>query len=304
MMRKTGWLIGLLMFVIALPAAMAQDVPGLYQGGAGPQPMGQQAGLYSNSNRLSYGNPFGMIPKFSPEMFNAINGTRLKTGTILTGVLEDKLSSKSSKAGDLFSIYLQDGYEVGGRYLIPKQARILGSVTAAHSSQGRRNGEPGSIDVALQTLVFPDGRHMPFVGTIDHNPAQDPKHKPGSQPVDFLGTGKRTLTSAMTLVTGRIGYPIRMGSPGHEFKLDKGEALPIKVGQPLDLTLMGPPPLVAPQGQAGPLMGAAPVPGMAAPAAMSLNDMPPTAPPPGMVPQTAPSISSGVMTPSQMPDPF
>jgi hypothetical protein len=310
-MFKPGWLVGQ-----SLLLSIAVTAPVLAQGGPSPQPI---PGMFSNSNAMSYRNPMGTMPKFSPDFWTAMSATQLKQGTIFTGILEDNLSSKSSKPGDLFSIRLQDGYVVNGKEVIPAQSKIIGTVMVTRSAKGLRNGEPGSVDISLQTLVFPDGRHMAFYGSIDHNPSQDAKHAPGKQPIDFAGTGRRTLNSLLTMTTGRLGMPIRRGTPGQEFKIEKGEALPIKASRTMDMTQMIAPPATASSSQGGmvPPTVRGMVPGMvrqdpppqglSAPAALSLSD---TAPAPGM-PQTAPQLyapaqaeTNGIITPADMPDPF
>jgi hypothetical protein len=316
MMFKPGWLIGCLLSLSIIAPATAQDNPILIAQAE------QMPGAFSNSNPMSYRNPMGMMPKFTPDFWNATNSDRLKTGTVLTGILEDTLSSKSSKPGDLFSIRLQDGFVQNGKEMIPQQSKLLGTVISVQSSKHLRHGEPGTVTLSLQTLVLPDGRHMSFFGNIDHNPSQDPKNKPGKQPIDFAGTGRRTLNTLVTMTTGRMGMAVRMGTPGLEFKIEKGEVLPVKCSRTMDLTQMIAAPATVSSPQGGMIPNTVPgmVPGlaqgqpmsyslpqqqgMAAPAALSLTDMPAATPTPGMPAEPSYGSPNAVLSPSDIPDPF
>jgi len=321
-MLKSGCAFGFVLTLLCsqvtvLAQGLAQETPGL----VGGTPAGPQAAMsMSNSNRLSYTNPFGMVPKFSPDFWTNASGNRLGAGTILTGILDDPISSKKSKAGDLFTIRLQDGFVVNGKAVIPQQSKIIGSVVNATSSKGLRNGEPGQVNISLQTLVFPDGRHIVFYGNMDHNPAQDMKSKNGNSAVGIANTGKRTVNSVVSMVTGRVGFRINPHQSGDELVIPAGIAVPIRVSRPIDLTQMEGvpqtaqvPPAPAPGGMqqdppsimqpAGPAVSAAPPisagppqQGMAAPAAMSLNDVPTD-------PALTPHFGSGPAT-MQMADPF
>jgi hypothetical protein len=295
-------------------AARADDVPGMAQVVPGLAAPTGGAGMYSNTNQLSYRNPFGMVPKFTPDYMNQFKTARLGTGTVLTGIMDDELSSKNAKAGKVFSIRLQDGFVDNGKELIPKQSKIVGTVISATPAKARRNGEAGQIDISLQTLVFPDGSHTRFSGDLDYNPANDQKHKPGSAPVDVANTARRSLGSLMTMVTGRVGMPIRgFYRSGLDLKIEKGQVVPIKVSRPVDLTRMTPSPQVvqtpytAPMGSALPPQPAPPInqlpKGLAAPPAQSLGDTPgfsSITPEPTFV--SSPGSTAGGI--NSMPDPF
>src|SRR4029453_8845097 len=47
-------------------------------------------------------NPFGMVPKFDPDFWKGQLANRVPAGTVLSGILEDDLSSSSNKVGDIF----------------------------------------------------------------------------------------------------------------------------------------------------------------------------------------------------------
>ncbi|HEY9718722.1 MAG TPA: hypothetical protein V6C69_14710 [Trichormus sp.] len=274
--------------------------PGLAQGLSSPQ--ASQPAL--NTQPMSYTNPFGVLPKFTPDFWKQFSAARVGPGTVLTAILDDTLSSSNSKTGDIFSLRLQDGYSVDGTEIIPKQSRIIGTVISAKSARLNHTGMPGSLDISLQTLVFPDGRTTPFFGYIEHNPSTDLKHKPGQEPIDVAGLGKKGLSGLLTLGTGRLGMPIRLPNFGQEMRIEKGEAVPIRLSRTLDVAHMNEAPrtvqtpqmpinplqpdpvslMQQPGGSVPGLAGSAPglvspgmfgppVPGMAAPPALSLDSM-------------------------------
>jgi hypothetical protein len=185
----------------------------------------------------------GMVPKFSPDFLQRMQTGTLPAGTVLTGILENDLSSKKSKAGDVFSIRLEDGFSINGTEVIPKQSKILGSVSTAVASHSRKAGHPGSLTIALQTLIFPDGRTTQFWGFIEHNPLRNSRNQSGSNiSSKASGYGKMASFGTLNFITRKVGYNLRPANYfGQELKLDKGEVLPIRSNRPIDLTKMNAP---------------------------------------------------------------
>jgi hypothetical protein len=204
-------------------------VPGLVSGAQ------QQSAL--TPPPVAGGNMMGRVPKFDPAIFQQMQASRVMPGTVLTGILENEVSSKNSKSGDIFFIRLEDGYISNGVQLVPPQSKILGTVTSSISSKTRKGAAPGSVSIALQTLILPDGRTLPFTGFIQHNPQDDASNQSNSDPI---GTGgkyaKQAGYGAMNFITRRVGYPMYMPNVGAELTLKKGEALPIRLNGPIDIS--------------------------------------------------------------------
>ncbi len=257
--------------------------------------------------------PAGMrpIPAFTPNMFKGVAGTRLNAGTVLTGILEDDLSSAKNHVGDVFSIRLENGFSQNGVVIIPPQSKVLGAVISVKSAKIQKFGAPGAMDVSLQTLVFPDGRSTRMYGFVEHNPALDLKHKngTGSAMSGPISTVKASALSIFSGLNSKTGLPISMPNmrQGLDFTLSKGELLPVKLNRSCDLTNMTPPPMIP-----GTAMVPAYLPGYSA-------GMPLTAPPmvgqsatadllPGLAPNQDPnSVFSAPVKPmpqSDLPDPF
>jgi hypothetical protein len=184
----------------------------------------------------------GMVPKFTPNFFQSMQQSMLGQGTVLTGILEQDVSSDKSKPGDVFSIRLEDGYSNNGVEIIPKQSKILGSVSSVLSSHSRNGAHPGTVTISLQTLIFPDGRTTQFWGFIEHNPLADNLSKNGSGMAQKAGGyGSMAAFGAARFFTKRVGYNLQKPNFGKEMKLEKGEVLPVKTNRMMDLSKMNAP---------------------------------------------------------------
>lgn len=209
-----------------------------------------QAEAQTGSNRsekFPFGVPAGMqhMPKFSPEIFGKHQMyDRVPAGTVLTGIMEDTVSSRESKPGDVFALRLEHGWsDSKGRQVLPKGAKIVGSVVSTVSAKKQNLGYPGTIQVSLQTLVLPDGRSTKFYGFFDHNPEVDLENEPGKQPLagEAKSLGIGVARAGYGVVTRVVGFHVNVRSFGYDCKIDKGEAIPIRVSRSLDMTAFAPP---------------------------------------------------------------
>ncbi len=207
-----------------------------------------------------------------PDFLKNILGQRLKAGTVLTGVAEYGLSSKSSKRGDVFSIILPHGFGDGNEMLVPAGSKVLGVVVDAFSAKTQRVGMPGRLSISLKTLVFPDGRTTKLNAFIDHNPAHDQESEPktrfgGFNAGDYGGALKGMFYSSVSGVSWVHNRQMR----GKEFELKPGTPVSVKLNTSIDLAKMTNP-AQAFQGTPGlagvpaqPYLGPGGVPGLAAP---------------------------------------
>jgi hypothetical protein len=180
----------------------------------------------------------GFVPKVTSDFWQQQLSNRIAAGTVLSGILEDNLSSLKSKRGDIFSIRLQDGFAVNGNQIVPPNSRIVGTVTDVVSAKSYRQGAPGTLSVSLQSLVLPDGRNIPFFGFIVWDPTMA-KHQPSKngKPVsDTVNKIDRMGTGLLGTIGARVGIAVarpRMFDPGEEFAIDKGEVLPVRLNKAL-----------------------------------------------------------------------
>ncbi|HNB23404.1 MAG TPA: hypothetical protein PKZ32_13330 [Candidatus Melainabacteria bacterium] len=212
-------------------------------------------GLQNMPSQTKTGNPQGYFPPPSSGMnpgslgsniWNSV-GARVPIGTLLSGVLEDDLSSAKNQRGDVFSIRLEDGYFKNGVEVVPRHSRIVGAVVNVVPSSLTGHGHPGNLQVNLQTIVFPDGSNTPISGFIVHNPNMDETQNPRrtnaadaaayypKATVNSLGMIGRTLTGRL------IGYKPGFRNKGSDFTMEKGEILAVRLNRSLDLSHMSAP---------------------------------------------------------------
>lgn len=161
----------------------------------------------------------------------------IPAGTVFTAILEDDLSSSKNKQGDTFALTLDDGFVMNGNVLVPPKSKILGTVTSATPAKMQRKmGVPGNLEISLQTLILPDGSHYAFAGFIDGNPNAKAKRpaKVRHAGVAISDFGESVAGMAMSFVSGP-GFMMKKINRGLDFKLDAGDALPIRLTRGLEL---------------------------------------------------------------------
>lgn len=182
------------------------------------------------------------------NIWNSVGNSRVPVGTLLSGILEDDLSSGKNHRGDVFSIRLEDGYFRNGVEVLPRHSRILGAITNVIPSTLTGHGHPGNLQVTLQTIVFPDGRNTPLYGFIVHNPnmdeTQNPRKQSAAQAASYYPkAAANSLSMVGRTISGRlIGFKPGYRQRGADFRLEKGEILAVRLNRPLDLTHMSPAP--------------------------------------------------------------
>jgi hypothetical protein len=208
----------------------------------------------------------GMVPKFTPDFFSPIRSDQatIPAGTIFSAILEDNLSSSKNKMGDTFALRLQDGFIYEGKTVIPPNSKIIGSVNQAIPSRMLKTGQPGKLDISLQSLVLPDGSHMPIFAFIDSNPNQTPRPPKRHHIGYFVKDNLDSLAmSATSLVIGK-GYMMSRLQRGCDFTLDKGEALPVRLTHALQVKMV-PATVTRPATEAGVVANPPKPPGMVDP---------------------------------------
>jgi len=251
--------LSVLLVCAAFPfSAQAQMIPG-YQPAQNQNP--SNASTFGNNNGFNSNNfnpiantesnPYAStsIPKSAADYWTGVtahpvaNPNLLNSGTVLTGVLQEDISSKKSKAGDVFSIMLPEDYTVIDRLLIPKYSKFVGTVVAAAPARKGHGGTPGTLQVSIQTLVAQDGTSVPVNAFIDYNPNQNKKtdiKKSRGVPVGEWGkSAVYSLSYAAGGLGSRLGVPFLykgQSGKGAEFSLSKGELLPVRLTASLDVT--------------------------------------------------------------------
>ena len=219
-----------------------------------------------NSNQVNIGNNFGMnnnslspnasINNLLPANLGQSSGGTLSNimtsisnnpnvisaNTVLTGVLQEDISSKKSKTGDIFSIMLPEDYIVNDRTLIPQYAKFVGTIVSAAPTTSHHHGNPGTVEISIQTLVAPNGTSVPVEAFIEYDPNQTKANVAKSRGIPAGEWGKSAIYSLHYLAGsfgGRMGVPILykgQTGKGKDLSLSEGDLLAVKLTQPLDVT--------------------------------------------------------------------
>jgi hypothetical protein len=219
-------------------------VPGLASPGAQPAAPNPFVQAWQNGSMTQSGN-----------FWQSFMANRVNAGTMLTGTMQDSLSSKNNNVGDVFAIMLDQGYSVQDKVVIPAGSKVLGSVTQVTPAKAMRNGAPGNLSISIQTIVFPDGRSAPIAAFVQINPNAAANRntvagKKGqsldkSVPLAAYGNSVKGMgysaVGSMTRMFGVRYSPQRHIHAGAEFSIDKGEPLAIRLTRPLELSTLSAP---------------------------------------------------------------
>jgi hypothetical protein len=181
--------------------------------------------------------PMGMVPRANPQDFwKGQLANRIPAGTVLSGILQQDLASHKTQRGEIFEILLQDGFAVNGNMVVPPHTKIVGTVIAAMPAAMHKHGNPGRLQIALQAMVFPNGQSVPFFGFIDQNSNMDPaKEQKTEGPGHKIKDWGNSLNAFATQFGGGIGANMARRHRGAEFKLEKGELVPVRLNRSLDV---------------------------------------------------------------------
>jgi hypothetical protein len=75
-------------------------------------------------------------------------------------VLDEPISSKAARAGDLIAVHLKDALSIGGHVLAP--AGTAGKIRITNVQHAGNGDVYGFVDIFFEPLVLPDGRALPL----------------------------------------------------------------------------------------------------------------------------------------------
>jgi hypothetical protein len=136
-------------------------------------------------------------------------------------VLDQPISSKGSKTGDLVAMHLKDAITVGGRVFAP--AGTAGNVRITNVQHAGNGDVYGFVDIFFEPLVLPDGRVLPLRAPVAR-----------LAPHDSAG---HESTVALEDTVGDIFIPYyaiwQIMREGKNFVLKAGSELPARTGATL-----------------------------------------------------------------------
>lgn len=90
---------------------------------------------------------------------------KIEAGERIRVRIEDKLSSKTSQAGDLFDTKVTEPvYSSTGVIVIPNGSTVVGKVN--QSTPAKKGGDPGTIDVTFIEVRLPNGMRKSINGSL------------------------------------------------------------------------------------------------------------------------------------------
>lgn len=213
--------------------------------------------------------PLRPVPKPTPSPTAPPSGNVLPLDSTLLFVLDDPISSKASKTGQLIRVHLKSAIVVNGKSVAPAGApatiRIV-DVSAADLADTY-----GFVDIFFEPLTLPDGRQLPLRAPVGR-----------LEPRVSAGHGS---TVAAEDTVGDIFVPYyslwQIFRHGKNFVLEAGSEVPARTDATISITPNGATAIVTPR----PLAQSSEVPDATFPVVPLATPLP-TAPP---VPRATPT---------------
>lgn len=166
---------------------------------------------------------------------------QLKAGAKFRTRMNEQITSKTSKVGDMFTVTVVDPmYSEGGELVVPSGSIINGKITKVTAA--KRGGEPGVIDVEFVSVKLPNNKTYIINGTLTELTAEAKSDDEGQVSGDkmkhrkivFIGGGAAGGALLGAIVGGgkatAIGAVIGAGAGILGERLLKGEEAVVKQG--------------------------------------------------------------------------
>lgn len=140
------------------------------------------------------------------------NSSTIAGGTTLNAELSASVDSKKAKSGDKVTAQVTEAVKADGVTMIPKGAKLFGSVTEATA---RANGDPGSaLGIHFEKVVLKNGQEMP-VNVWIRALAAEPRnaYQPGPEQNTLAGTPGAGASPMGSTRSSMGGPPAGAGAP-------------------------------------------------------------------------------------------
>ncbi len=134
----------------------------------------------------------------------------IRAGEVIKVRMEDNLSTRTARRGQTFETSVMEPVmSTNGQLVIPRGSIINGRIVAYQRPERRR--KPGTIDVKFVSIKFPNGRTVPFEGSLsslEDNEGQITGESRSRGRVMFVGATGGAVIGALT---GGVGSTIAGG---------------------------------------------------------------------------------------------
>jgi hypothetical protein len=187
-------------------------------------------------------SPKGNV-EFAPQTMQPPPKLMLKVpaGTQVTVELEHALSSSTSRTGDLFTGRFTKPVISGDRVVIPAGSRIQGHVIEAIPAKKGLSDKAGSIQLAFDKLVTPDGFTAAMAASYAAAGRSSKKKTAGTIGGSAAGgallgkvLGGSTKDAVLGSVAGAaIGTGVAAGMKGQDVEITSASPLTLQLDQPI-----------------------------------------------------------------------
>lgn len=167
----------------------------------------------------------------------------VEAGTVFSVELLERLSSESSRPGEIFRARVTGDVRQDGRVVIPAGSEVVGEVTEAVPL--RKVGGRAKLAVRFTDLVLPTGSSVPidasFVGQGRSETGRDAATIGGAAAGGailgrVLNKGDRSKGAVIGAILGAaVGTAVASRTPGEEVTFDDGAVVDLKLDTPVEV---------------------------------------------------------------------
>lgn len=167
----------------------------------------------------------------------------VEAGTVFSVELLERLSSESSRPGEIFRARVTGDVRQDGRVVIPAGSEVVGEVTEAVPL--RKVGGRAKLAVRFTDLVLPTGSSVPidasFVGQGRSETGRDAATIGGAAAGGailgrVLNKGDRSKGAVIGAILGAaVGTAVASRTPGEEVTFDDGAVVDLKLDSPVEV---------------------------------------------------------------------
>ncbi|HKH48805.1 MAG TPA: hypothetical protein VKM72_29410 [Thermoanaerobaculia bacterium] len=167
----------------------------------------------------------------------------VESGTVFSVEMLERLSSATSRPGEIFRARITGDVRQDGRVVIPAGSEVVGEVTEAVPL--RKVGGRAKLAVRFSDLILPTGSSVPidasFVGQGKSETGRDAATIGGAAAGGailgrVLNKGDRSKGAVIGAILGAVvGTAVASRTPGEEVIIDEGAVVDLKLDNPVEI---------------------------------------------------------------------